>query len=55
MADVFGIEKVWAAAYENNRHHDDFDSKIADPTAYGILRINPKLAKTAPPCVEESA
>ena len=27
MADVFGIEKVWAAAYENNRQHGDFDSK----------------------------
>ena len=27
MADVFGIEKVWAGAYENNRQHGDFDSK----------------------------
>ena len=27
MADVFGIEKVWASAYENNRQHGDFDSR----------------------------
>ena len=24
MADVFGIEKVWAAIYERNRQHGDF-------------------------------
>ena len=27
MADVFGIEKVWASTYENNRQHGYFDSK----------------------------
>ncbi len=27
MADVFGIEKVWASAYENNRQHGDLNSK----------------------------
>ena len=27
MADVWGIEKVWASAYENNRQHGDFSSK----------------------------
>ena len=27
MADVFGIEKVWASAYESNRQHGDFSSK----------------------------
>ena len=27
MADVFGIEKVWAAIYEGSRQHGDFGSK----------------------------
>ena len=27
MADIFGIEKVWGSAYENNRQHGDFRSK----------------------------
>ena len=27
MADVFGIEKVWAAIYEGSRQHVDFGSK----------------------------
>ena len=27
MADVFGIEKVWAAIYEGSRQHRDFGSK----------------------------
>ena len=27
MADVFGIEKVWASIYESNRQHGDFMSK----------------------------
>ena len=27
MADVFGIEKVWAAIYEGGRQHGDFGSK----------------------------
>ena len=27
MADIFGVEKVWGAAYENNRQHGDFSSK----------------------------
>ena len=27
MADVFGIEKVWGAIYEDNRQHGDFSSK----------------------------
>ena len=27
LADVFGIEKVWAAIYEANRQHGDFSSK----------------------------
>ena len=27
MADVFGIEKVWAAIYEKARQHGDFASR----------------------------
>ena len=27
MADFWGIEKVWASAYENNRQHGDFSSE----------------------------
>ena len=27
MADIYGIEKVWAAVYEENRQHGDFASK----------------------------
>ena len=27
MADVFAIEKVWAALYEGSRQHGDFGSK----------------------------
>ena len=27
MADVFGIEKVWAAIYEGSHQHGDFSSK----------------------------
>ena len=27
MVDIFGIEKVWGSAYENNRQHGDFRSK----------------------------
>ena len=27
MADIFGIEKVWAAIYEGSRQHGDFGSK----------------------------
>ena len=31
MADVYGIEKVWAAIYEGNRQHGDFSSKESKP------------------------
>ena len=31
LADVFGIEKVWAAIYEANRQHGDFKSKASKP------------------------
>ena len=31
MADVFGIEKVWASIYEANRQHGDFNSKKSKP------------------------
>ena len=27
LADVFGIEKIWASLYECNRQHGDFDTK----------------------------
>ena len=27
MANIFGTEKVWGSAYENNRQHGDFRSK----------------------------
>ena len=27
LADVFGIEKIWASVYECNRQHGDFDTK----------------------------
>ena len=27
MTDIFGVEKVWGAAYENNRQHGDVSSK----------------------------
>ena len=27
MIDIFGVEKVWGAAYENNRQHGDVSSK----------------------------
>ena len=27
MTDIFGVEKVWGAAYENNRQHEDVSSK----------------------------
>ena len=27
MADIFGIEKVWAAIYEGSRQYEDFGSK----------------------------
>ena len=29
LADVFGIEKVWASIYEANREHGDFTSKAS--------------------------
>ena len=29
LADVFGIEKVWASIYEANREHGDFASKAS--------------------------
>ena len=32
MADVFGIEKVWAAIYEGSRQHGDFGSKKSNWT-----------------------
>ena len=32
MADVFGIEKVWAAIYEGGRQHGDFGSKKSNWT-----------------------
>ena len=31
LADVFGIEKVWASIYEANRQHGDFTSKASTP------------------------
>ena len=31
MADVFGIEKVWASIYEANRQHGDNNSKKSKP------------------------
>ena len=31
MADVYGVEKVWAAIYEGNRQHGDFSSKERKP------------------------
>ena len=37
MADVFGIEKLWAAIYEGSRQHGDFGSKKSNWT-YNILR-----------------
>ena len=40
MADVFGIEKVWAAAYENNRQHGDFNSRKRN--LYVIL-VTPRI------------
>ena len=30
MADVFGIERVWAAIYEGSRQHGDFGSKTSN-------------------------
>ena len=40
MADVFGIEKVWAASYENNRQHGDFNSRKRN--LYVIL-VTPRI------------
>ena len=37
MTDIFGVEKVWGAAYENNRQHGDVSSKkkrTCFPNAY---------------------
>ena len=36
LADVFGIEKVWASIYEANRQHGDFKSKASKPNCQPI-------------------
>ena len=50
MADVFGIEKVWGALYENCRQHGDFATKRSNPQRpkWIILNIvrNEKLRAT---------
>ena len=38
MADVFGIEMVWAAIYESNRKHGDFETKRSK--AYTLLEYS---------------
>ena len=38
MADVFGIEKIWAAIYESNRKHGDFETKRSK--AYTLLEYS---------------
>ena len=35
MADVFGIEKVWASVYESNRQHGDFASRRSNSRKVG--------------------
>ena len=37
LADVFGIEKVWAVIYEANRQHGDNSSKKSNLKKHGIL------------------
>ena len=38
MADVFGIEKVWAVVYETSRQHGDFASKKSNSKCQNILK-----------------
>ena len=40
MADVFGIEKVWAASYENNRQHGDCNSRKRN---LDVILVTPRI------------
>ena len=38
MADVFGIEKMWAAVHETSHQHGDFASKKSKSKCQNILK-----------------
>ena len=40
LADVFGIEKIWASIYEASRQHGDFTSKASTQIQWNILNIH---------------